>query len=53
MSHWLLKLYQVFEVNLPEMSFWQVLSQLLADLDACDSQKEDSQGLANGEVTLG
>lgn len=30
----------------------QVLSELLADLDACDSQK-DSKVVANGEVLLG
>lgn len=30
----------------------QVLSELLADLDACDSQK-DAKLVANGEVPLG
>uniref|UniRef100_UPI0037E79830 transport and Golgi organization protein 1 homolog isoform X2 n=1 Tax=Semicossyphus pulcher TaxID=241346 RepID=UPI0037E79830 len=29
----------------------EVLSELLADLDACDSQKGDTKVLANGEVT--
>uniref|UniRef100_A0A668A1S9 Transport and Golgi organization protein 1 homolog n=2 Tax=Myripristis murdjan TaxID=586833 RepID=A0A668A1S9_9TELE len=28
----------------------EVLSELLADLDACDLQKSDNKGLANGEV---
>lgn len=32
---------------------WQVLSELLADLDACDSQKGDTKVLANGEVAPG
>uniref|UniRef100_H3DG50 Nuclear pore complex interacting protein N-terminal domain-containing protein n=1 Tax=Tetraodon nigroviridis TaxID=99883 RepID=H3DG50_TETNG len=35
-----------------EITCLNVLSQLLADLDACDSQKDDSQVLANGEVAL-
>ncbi|TNM94791.1 hypothetical protein fugu_017550 [Takifugu bimaculatus] len=30
----------------------EVLSQLLADLDVCESQKDDSPIVANGEVTL-
>lgn len=32
---------------------WQVLSELLADLDACDLQKSDAKVLANGEVAPG
>lgn len=35
------------------MSASQVLSDLLADLDACDSQKGDTKVLANGEVAPG
>ena len=31
--------------------FWQVLSELLSDLDACDLQKGDSK--VNGEVAAG
>lgn len=29
---------------------WQVLSELLTDLDACESQKGDAKVLANGEA---
>lgn len=36
-----------------KMSSWQVLSELLADLDACDLQKGDTKVLANGEVAPG
>lgn len=32
---------------------WQVLSDLLADLDACDIQKGDAKLLANGEIAPG
>ena len=32
---------------------WQVLSELLADLEACDVQKGDAKVLANGEEAPG
>lgn len=42
-----------YKLNPHKNVSWQVLSELLADLDACDSQKGDTKVLANGEVTPG
>lgn len=48
-----LNLHQIINLLLHKNVSWQVLSELLADLDACDSQKGDTNVLANCEVAHG